>query len=259
MARTTPNLGLTVWNLGTDFFSHGALATDWDALDAHDHSPGKGVLVPTAGLANLAVTTPKLADSSVTTAKLADASVATVKIVDANVTTAKIADASVTTAKIADANVTTAKLADAAVTTPKLKPLTNYLINSTGVAPTGSFTDIPGLTWTFSVSTASYLWLWGGAELAFTYVVNTSNSMVAAFNIDGTLYHSASPEYGAAIVNVDSTGNRIDGGTTNQVAFHLMVPIATGSHTVKMQAYGNGAGATSGLIEANYMAMVTAQ
>jgi hypothetical protein len=101
MARTTPNLGLTVWNLGTDFFNHGALASDWDALDAHDHSPGKGALVPTAGLANLSVTTAKIADSSVTTPKLADANVTTAKIADAAITAAKLLDGAVTSAKFA--------------------------------------------------------------------------------------------------------------------------------------------------------------
>lgn len=83
MARTTPNLGLTVWNLGTDFFSPSALAADWDALDAHDHSSTKGVQIPTAGLANLAVTTAKIADLNVTAAKLASTGVTADKLADA--------------------------------------------------------------------------------------------------------------------------------------------------------------------------------
>lgn len=48
-------------------------------------------LVPTAGLADSAVTTAKITDANVTTAKIADSNVTTVKIADANVTGAKLA------------------------------------------------------------------------------------------------------------------------------------------------------------------------
>lgn len=124
MPTTLPNMGLTSWPSGTDQFDHTALANNWTAVDNHDHSSGKGLQIPTAGLQNLAVTNGKIAadavdagkilDGSVGSAELGSNAVTTVKITDSNVTTAKIADANVTTAKIADANVTAAKLADAA-------------------------------------------------------------------------------------------------------------------------------------------------
>lgn len=75
----TPNMGLTKWS-GTDYFSRAALATDWDLVDAHDHTPGKGVQIPTGGIANLAVTSPKIADASVVEAKLASQAVSIAKI-----------------------------------------------------------------------------------------------------------------------------------------------------------------------------------
>lgn len=80
--------------------------------------------VPTAGIADSAVTAAKIADGTVTADELASNSVTTVKIADDAVTSAKIlagavgsselANDSVITAKILDANITKAKLNDGA-------------------------------------------------------------------------------------------------------------------------------------------------
>lgn len=80
MSGVTPNLGLTKWTVGGDYFSRATLAANDDLIDAHDHTSGKGVLIPTGGLANLAVTTPKIADLAVTTAKIAAANVTLAKM-----------------------------------------------------------------------------------------------------------------------------------------------------------------------------------
>jgi hypothetical protein len=61
MAFTTAKMGLTVWNLLTDLYDHTQLANNWAKVDYHDHSPGKGVQIPTDGLADGAVTGSKLA------------------------------------------------------------------------------------------------------------------------------------------------------------------------------------------------------
>lgn len=113
MSITLTNMGLTEWDQPTDHFSYTELAANWNKVDVHDHTSGKGVQIPTGGIANLAVTLAKIADLAVGTTKIADLGVTTAKIADANVTTPKIADANVTTVKIADANVTLAKLATA--------------------------------------------------------------------------------------------------------------------------------------------------
>jgi hypothetical protein len=63
MAFTSPKMGLRIWNLLTDLYDHAQLADNWAKVDYHDHSPGKGVQVPTEGLADGAVTGPKLATS----------------------------------------------------------------------------------------------------------------------------------------------------------------------------------------------------
>lgn len=70
MPTTTANMLLTKWPSGTDYFAHPELAGDFELIDGHDHSSGKGVQIPTSGLANLAVTTAKLANGSATKVKL---------------------------------------------------------------------------------------------------------------------------------------------------------------------------------------------
>lgn len=61
MAFTSAKMGLRIWNLLTDLYDHAQLADNWAKVDYHDHSPGKGVQVPTEGLADQAVTSAKLA------------------------------------------------------------------------------------------------------------------------------------------------------------------------------------------------------
>lgn len=63
MAFTTAKMGLRVWNLLTDLYDHSQLADNWAKVDYHDHSPGKGVQIPTEGIADAAITGDKLAAS----------------------------------------------------------------------------------------------------------------------------------------------------------------------------------------------------
>lgn len=61
MAFTTPKLALRVWNLLSDPYDHDQLANNWAKVDLHDHTFGRGVQVPTDGLADGSVTSAKLA------------------------------------------------------------------------------------------------------------------------------------------------------------------------------------------------------
>lgn len=65
MAYTSANMGLKIWNLITDLFSHSDLASNLATIDTHDHSNGKGVQIPGAGLANNSVTGGKIAGTSI--------------------------------------------------------------------------------------------------------------------------------------------------------------------------------------------------
>jgi hypothetical protein len=56
-------MGLRVWNLLLDPYDHEQFANNWAKVDAHDHSPGRGVLIPTEGIANEAISFGLLAGS----------------------------------------------------------------------------------------------------------------------------------------------------------------------------------------------------
>lgn len=50
-----PNMGLFKWDSINDFFSHEQLAANFQALDEHDHTTGKGEQIPYGGLAEQSV------------------------------------------------------------------------------------------------------------------------------------------------------------------------------------------------------------
>lgn len=69
MAGSTANMGLRQWNLTTDFFESGNLSSNWTKIDTHDHTPGKGPLIPTGGIQNSAINSQKLAAGAVSLPK----------------------------------------------------------------------------------------------------------------------------------------------------------------------------------------------
>lgn len=87
---TTTNMSLTSWNLTSDYFNHTALASNWDKVDLHDHTTGKGAQIPVGGLANGAVNSAALASSAVTSAKIGAAAVGTAALGVNSVTNDKI-------------------------------------------------------------------------------------------------------------------------------------------------------------------------
>src|SRR5687767_4898268 len=81
---TTPSMGLKRWDQPNDVFSYIELSDNFNLLDLHDHSSGKGVQIPTAGIVNNAIDATKLADNAVTATKIPNASVADSKLVSPN-------------------------------------------------------------------------------------------------------------------------------------------------------------------------------
>lgn len=80
MALSTPNMGLTAWDTLSDPYNHSQLAANFNAIDAHDHTTGKGVRIGTNAILDNAITTAKIADLAVTTAKLANGAVTSDKL-----------------------------------------------------------------------------------------------------------------------------------------------------------------------------------
>jgi len=87
MAVSSTYMGLTVWDLVTDYFNHTELESNWNKVDSHNHTAGKGIQIPSAGLENLAITTSKLNDGAVTNQKLGPDAVDSNKLADASVGT----------------------------------------------------------------------------------------------------------------------------------------------------------------------------
>lgn len=91
MSYTYPNVGLKSWDLGSDVFRYQDLDDNWEALDNHDHSSGKGKQIPTNGLTNLAVTESKIANTAVSQGKLTTNAVGASQIIDGSVSASKMA------------------------------------------------------------------------------------------------------------------------------------------------------------------------
>lgn len=90
MATNSNYMGLVLWSSGSDPYDHDELVANWNKVDAHDHSSTKGKQIPTAGLADGAVTAAKIAAGTITSDKL---SAGAVSIADGSITKAKLAGA----------------------------------------------------------------------------------------------------------------------------------------------------------------------
>lgn len=75
MSVLTPYMGLTSWVASNDPYSHAQLSANWDAVDLHDHSAGKGKQVPTGGILDGAITAVKLAANAVSSASIIDGTI----------------------------------------------------------------------------------------------------------------------------------------------------------------------------------------
>lgn len=71
MSITTPNMSLVKWTEGSDPYDHVQLAGNFQKIDEHDHTTGKGVRLVGGSLVNEAIGTAQIANASVTNAKLA--------------------------------------------------------------------------------------------------------------------------------------------------------------------------------------------
>lgn len=93
MAFISPKMLLQIWNSLTDPYDHEQLAGNFQKVDAHDHTSGKGNQIPTAGLADGAVTLSKIYPGTISTSVIADGGINASKIEDGSITAAKLANA----------------------------------------------------------------------------------------------------------------------------------------------------------------------
>jgi hypothetical protein len=138
-------MSLTIWDLITDDFSYTDLENNWIEVDQHDHSPGNGVPIGTAGIANDAITQTQLAPNSVGTGQLQDASVTGSKIAPGSITGSDIAAGTVTGINIANGTITITNL------DPTLIPLGQVSLfwrpAGSGAVPGGFWELMDGRAW----------------------------------------------------------------------------------------------------------------
>lgn len=177
MAYNSTNMSLRVWDSVSDYFNHTELKSNWDKLDAHDHTSGKGLLIPTAGITDSAITTNKIAASAVTDAKISSFSITDAKLASSanNVwrpvfrTSGVIAPGSTTTNYIA--NNAGAYIGNLTGSAPGFPTFHSDLFSLNSVPGLTTYLRIVSIVRTSSVSLGSstllpklYVMSWGGAN-----------------------------------------------------------------------------------------------
>jgi hypothetical protein len=120
-AKLAPDSSIAVQSTSpstSNFEGRGYFNDSTGNLQVFNGAAYQQVVMPTAGIADGAVTTAKIADGSITSAKLA--AVGSSAITDGSITTAKIADGAVTAAKIATDTITASQIAAGAVGSSEL-------------------------------------------------------------------------------------------------------------------------------------------
>jgi hypothetical protein len=190
-----------------NFDGRGYVNSTSKALQVFDGSAYQQVVAPTAGIADLAVTTGKLADGAVTTAKVtalgtaayADSSVTEAKIAASAITNGKVADGAITTAKVDAAGlaaaaiatdaITTAKVLDGAITGAKMADDSATIVQAG--TPVGSG-DFEGQQWFDTNTSVQYVWdstTW--VRQAAINVINFTDSTPVAFSVAYPDNHTA--------------------------------------------------------------------
>jgi hypothetical protein len=190
-----------------NFDGRGYVNSTSKALQVFDGSAYQQVVAPTAGIADLAVTTGKLADGAVTTAKVtalataayADSSVTEAKIAASAITNGKVADGAITTAKIDAAGlaaaaiatdaITTAKVLDGAITGAKMADDSATIVSAGTPVGSGAF---EGQQWFDTNTSVQYVWdstTW--VRQAAINVINFTDSTPVAFSVAYPDNHTA--------------------------------------------------------------------
>ena len=129
LAANSSAVADTIEPTADNFGGRGYFNTTTGNLQFYNGAAYQQVIMPTAGIGDLQITTGKLADGAVTTAKvtalgtaaIADNAVTTAKIIDGAISSAKIAAGTITASNISIGAVGTTQVADAAITYAKIQ------------------------------------------------------------------------------------------------------------------------------------------
>lgn len=183
----TPNMGLTAWDLGTDPYDHAQLSSNFSAIDAHNHTTGKGLQIPTGGIV----------DSAITSAKIAgDAVVPTTHIPVDSIPQSRLADNSVGAGELQDNSVDTAAIINGAVTSDKLEAsvlavgtVVLWYRADPSVLPPTTWEVMDGRAWSSIVNKLGA----GGTQWNTGNIPNMANKFVLGAALAGTGTGPGSP------------------------------------------------------------------
>jgi hypothetical protein len=238
MARTTATnftgvLQFPYATAGTDLFKKEDVQTLAQAVDQHDHSSGKGLVVSAASIPAGAIDGSKITDNTITSAKIQDLTIATADIANSAITSAKILDGTIVGGDIAPATLTADKLS------------LTFSVQTMG----GDVILNPQATWVTLVSYAAAAGTW--LILATVEFLSAGGACIAAAQVSGAT--------GGFVTGADVQveGNSIYRSVT------IMTVVTSGADTWRLQGqasvanvYAKGAGATPGLSTSTRLAMV---
>lgn len=208
MATTTSNMALSTPEVGDSDYAT-SVSDSFDNIDSHDHSAGKGVQIPSGGIADSAVTANKLASASITSGKPALSS-----------TDDSSLEVSGGVYRIKDGGVTRAKLAS-------LGQQSGSVTNPSFTTSSSTAVDVTGLTASITTTGRPV------AIVVSSALANVGISQSGALQVPFLLLRGAtqivSSAYGASIT---SSGFPL-------FAYHIDTPTA-GTYTYKVQTYAPG-------------------
>lgn len=174
-AQATPNMGL-VKPEADDTNYRQKIDTILNQVDAHDHTTGKGVQIPSSGIADGAITSSKIAGGSITSAKIAVGGVSTQNIADGAITIAKRATISMTSQYASVGNVAISPVSTLSTSTSSFVNVTSqeFGLVSTGRPVAIGYRPSSGGSACFFQATST-------AECSLKWVVNGSDYQLQTF------------------------------------------------------------------------------
>src|SRR4051812_11093597 len=224
---TTPNMGLTAWDLGADSYDHSQLASNFSQIDLHNHTPGKGLQIPSGGLADNSVTSAKIAaDQVVPTTHIPDDSITQVSLAPDSVGNSELQDNAVGAANIINGSVTAGKL------DPTIRPVGEVVMwyrADPSVLPPSGWEVMDGRAW----STITNKLGAGGTQWNTGNIPNMANKFPLGAALSGTgVTADLPPGIGGSggLQERDLTHTHVMNAHTHTVTSHTHTISSDGTH-----------------------------
>jgi len=231
-------------NAPTDLFKKEDVQILAQATDGHDHSSGKGLMIPGTAIQPETISHIQIQNGSIWTEDLADNIITSAKLADGAVTRyAQIANNVILTQHIADGQVTSAKIQDGGVGSVDIASQACHYQNYVGLtAPqsttSSTFVQIP--TSQISAYVLPSLGVgpqatWVNWTLSLTFSATASASI--AWNMDGGGFNSAWYYTGAAGTTITASGWMITSGAVGSHTYAMGWAISAGTLSLSGVTY----------------------